>query len=162
MCAMYQNQSRVCLEFLKSSRGCGKGREIKLNYSDNQVPLQLQGRVDERLWHDFMRDVLALRAHHPYLASPRAGQCCEWGFCGIFGLVFGFCMVQPDSGVYPTWLAEVQQMLDAWQSVFQQRGVSLSLQITKLIWIQMDITQNPQNAIPSQGNVAQGYPVPKT
>lgn len=49
----------------------------------------------------------------------------------LAGIIFGFCMVQPDSGVYPTWLAEVQQMLDAWQSVFQQRGVTLSLQITK-------------------------------
>lgn len=47
MCAMYQNQTRVCLEFLKSSGGCGKGREVKLNYSAQQVPLQLQGRVDE-------------------------------------------------------------------------------------------------------------------
>ena len=47
MCAMYQNQTRVCLEFLKGSGGCGKGREVKLNYSEQQVPLQLQGRVDE-------------------------------------------------------------------------------------------------------------------
>lgn len=44
---MYQNQNRVVIEFLKSSRGCGKGRDVKLNYNDQQVPLQLQGRVDE-------------------------------------------------------------------------------------------------------------------
>lgn len=43
--AMYQNQSRVCVEFLKSSKGFGT-RIIKLNYSPQGLPPQLVGRVD--------------------------------------------------------------------------------------------------------------------
>lgn len=42
-------------------------------------------------------------------------------------------MVQPDSGEYPTWLAEVQQMLDRWKGTFQQRGVMPSLQVTRSV-----------------------------
>lgn len=45
--AMYQGPQRVCLEFLKSSAGIGKGRIIKLNYTQQQIPPQLYGRVDE-------------------------------------------------------------------------------------------------------------------
>lgn len=44
--AMYQSPVRVCVEFLKSSGGIGKGRLIKLNYSPQQIPQQLYGRVD--------------------------------------------------------------------------------------------------------------------
>lgn len=44
--AMYQNQSRACVEFLKSSGGLGKGRIIKLNYGPQGIPPQLVGRMD--------------------------------------------------------------------------------------------------------------------
>ena len=43
--AMYEQQSVVNVEFLKSSRGLGKGRVIKLSHS-HQLPPQLMGRVD--------------------------------------------------------------------------------------------------------------------
>jgi hypothetical protein len=42
---MYQNQSRVCVEFLKSSKGIGT-RIIKLNYGPQAIPPQLVGRMD--------------------------------------------------------------------------------------------------------------------
>ena len=42
---MYQNQSRVCVEFLKSSKGVGT-RIIKLNYGPQAIPPQLVDRMD--------------------------------------------------------------------------------------------------------------------
>ena len=43
--AMYEQQSIVNVEFLKSSRGFLKGRVIKLSHG-HQLPPQLIGRVD--------------------------------------------------------------------------------------------------------------------
>ena len=48
---MYQTPGRVCVEFLKSSApGFKGGRIIKLNYTQQQIPQQLYGRVDPVRW----------------------------------------------------------------------------------------------------------------
>jgi hypothetical protein len=110
--AMYQNQSRVCVEFLKSSKGIGT-RIIKLNYGPQAIPPQLTGRMDmvrkdnqdmrwlrsranahdrlkncclvQNMWGAFMQECAVLAERHPYVIKPSGKQVGSWALCFSIG-----------------------------------------------------------------------------
>lgn len=145
---MYQNQSRACVEFLKSSGGLGKGRIIKLNYGPQAIPPQLVGRMDMNMWGAFMRDCAVLAERHPYVIKPSGKQVGSWAICFSIAAVIGCAAINPDGGSYPQWEAEVTQMLDRYRSAFGHNGLALSLQRTREHWIQIDIVGPPPSGPP--------------
>lgn len=146
--AYQQTATRANIEFLKSSAPgiCG-GRAIKLNYGPQQAPTQLQGRVAPALWADFMSQVHALADRHPYLVKPGGKQYSNWLLAAVVGAVVGLFCFSPDAGSYPQWEAEVNTVLQRYQPVFNQNGITLSMQHSRESWIQIDV-----------GAVAQGLP----
>jgi hypothetical protein len=157
--AMYQSQNRVCIEFLKSSKGFS-GRIIKLNYGPNALPPQLVGRMDMNMWSAFMQECATLAERHPYVIKPKASQVGSWALCFSIAAVIGCASINPDGGSYPQWEAEASQMLERWRGSFGHYGLALSLQRTREHWIQIDIVGPPPMGPPPQmmgGPPKEGY-----
>jgi hypothetical protein len=146
---MYQNQLRVCVEFLKSSKGIGT-RIIKLNYGPQAIPPQLMGRMDMNMWGAFMQECAVLAERHPYVIKPSGKQVGSWALCFSIAAVIGCAAINPDGGSYPQWEQEVSQMLARWRDSFGHAGLSLSLQRTREHWIQIDLVGPPPMGPPSQ------------
>ena len=95
--AYHQTPTRANIEFLKSSApGVFGGRMIKLNYGPEMPPPQVQGRLDPRLWAEFMGQVRAVADKHPYLAKPGGKDYSNWILAGLMGKA---CLAQAKASV---------------------------------------------------------------
>ena len=84
--AYQQTPTRANIEFLKSSApGLFGGRAIRLNYSPQVVPAQLQGRLNPGLWAEFMTQVQVLADRHPYLVKPSGKHYSSWAVGAVVG-----------------------------------------------------------------------------
>lgn len=160
----YQTVNTCNVEFLKSSEGMGT-RIIKLNYSEQAVPPQLLGRIDNNAWAAFMREVHVLAARHPYVIPPSTKQMGRWAACFGFGSVVGCFCINPDGGSYPQWYGEVNSMLELWRPLFTSANCTISLKTERCCYIQIDIIGPPPpmplslsqgKSIQSFGNSQQG------
>lgn len=95
--AYHQTPTRANIEFLKSSApGLFGGRAIKLNYGPEMVPPQVQGRLDPRLWAEFMGQVRAVADRHPYLGKPGSKEYSNWILAGLMGKA---CLAQAKASI---------------------------------------------------------------